>query len=245
MSKKYRGKTCVYCGADGKSDTRDHVLARQFVLERHRRNLPAVPACRPCNVRKSALESELTSLLPFAGRHSDALEHLNTLVAGRFERNERLRTRIRDTLTGRTITDLTGRPMFSTMFVDRDILDRWIGMLALGFIAHHFGEVVVNDVDLDVMLLPPQTEKPFADLFAANARRLPITRIGGEALTYQGAMAFEDPRVSIWRFELFNGLLIGGENFQVRGTKFYVTTVPKGHSTASLVGEDIANAATD
>lgn len=244
MSKKYKGKTCVYCGAEGKSDTRDHVLARQFVLERHRRNLPTVPACRPCNVHKSALESELTSLLPFAGRHSDALEHLNTLVAGRFERNERLRARIRNSLTGHTITDLSGRPMFSTMLVDRDALDEWIGLVTLGLIAHHFGEIIVNDVDLDVMLLPPQTEKPFADLFTANARKLPVTRIGGEALTYQGSMAFDDPRVSIWRFELFNGLLIGGQDFQVRATTFYISTVPKGHSITSMPDEELTEKAT-
>ena len=70
MSKKFKGKTCVYCGKVGASDTRDHALAREFVLDRHRSNLPVVPACRACNSAKSGLESELRMVLPSGARHA-------------------------------------------------------------------------------------------------------------------------------------------------------------------------------
>jgi 5-methylcytosine-specific restriction endonuclease McrA len=51
--KKYVGKPCAYCGKDGISETRDHVVAKEFFLEEDRANLPLVPACGICNGEKS------------------------------------------------------------------------------------------------------------------------------------------------------------------------------------------------
>lgn len=66
MSKKYKGKICVYC-ADAISVTGDHVFAREFFLETQRDNLPQVPACEKYNNRKSVLEHYLTTVLPLEG----------------------------------------------------------------------------------------------------------------------------------------------------------------------------------
>ena len=55
MSKKFKGKLCVYCGT-GESETADHVVAREFFPETHRDGLPKVPACKACNAAKAALE---------------------------------------------------------------------------------------------------------------------------------------------------------------------------------------------
>jgi hypothetical protein len=46
-SKKFKRKTCAYCGIPGSSASREHVFVREFFLERHRHNLPEVPACKP------------------------------------------------------------------------------------------------------------------------------------------------------------------------------------------------------
>jgi 5-methylcytosine-specific restriction endonuclease McrA len=35
-SKKFKNKTCAYCGEPGASATGDHVFARQFFLVKHR-----------------------------------------------------------------------------------------------------------------------------------------------------------------------------------------------------------------
>jgi hypothetical protein len=57
VSKKFKGKPCVYC-TDGTAISADHVIARQFFLERHRANIPKAPACVKCNGEKSALEEQ-------------------------------------------------------------------------------------------------------------------------------------------------------------------------------------------
>lgn len=81
MSKKYKGKTCVYCGSIGSSETADHVLAREFALKRG--DIPKVPACKLCNSAKSRLERYLTTVLPFGAKHADAGENLATMVPKR------------------------------------------------------------------------------------------------------------------------------------------------------------------
>ncbi|MCF6322656.1 MAG: HNH endonuclease, partial [Rhizobiaceae bacterium] len=88
-SKKFRNKLCVYCD-NGISETGDHIIARKFVLEKNRANLPKVPCCRKCNEEKSRLEHYLTSVLPFGGRHSCARDSL-VAVKPRVARNKKLR----------------------------------------------------------------------------------------------------------------------------------------------------------
>jgi hypothetical protein len=80
MSRLFKGKTCVYCAVPGAADTGDHVLARQFVAVAHRGQIPKVPACSVCNGKKAALESYLMAVLPFGGRHADALNNLTANV---------------------------------------------------------------------------------------------------------------------------------------------------------------------
>jgi HNH endonuclease len=72
VRKKYVGKTCVYCGRAGASDTRDHVVAKEFFLKEDRGNLPQVPACLECNGKKAKLEHYLLSVLPLGSRRPDA-----------------------------------------------------------------------------------------------------------------------------------------------------------------------------
>jgi hypothetical protein len=55
MSKKYKGKTCVYCATE-KSSCPDHVIAREFFPIDERSNLPKVPSCVSCNNKKAKLE---------------------------------------------------------------------------------------------------------------------------------------------------------------------------------------------
>src|SRR5262249_11320440 len=79
---KFRDKTCVYC-TTRPATTEDHVVARAFFLAERRGNLPAVPACQPCNNAKSRLEHSLATVLPFAGRHADAAANLQQEVVQR------------------------------------------------------------------------------------------------------------------------------------------------------------------
>jgi hypothetical protein len=44
MSKKFKGKTCAYCG-EREAITGDHVFAREFFLPSDRADLPQAPIC--------------------------------------------------------------------------------------------------------------------------------------------------------------------------------------------------------
>jgi glutaredoxin len=92
MSKKYKGKICVYC-AEAEPTSTDHVFARKFFLEGDRMGLPQVPSCDPCNRAKATLEHYLASLLPFGARHSGTRDNLE-LVPGRLAKNKKLHREI-------------------------------------------------------------------------------------------------------------------------------------------------------
>lgn len=90
MSKKYKGKTCVYCAVPNSSEDGDHVVSREFFLPEKRANLPIVPACKTCNNTKSKLEHHLTAVMPFGGQHADSNESLSTMVPPRLAKNNKL-----------------------------------------------------------------------------------------------------------------------------------------------------------
>lgn len=132
MSRKSKGKTCVYCGGEGISDSRDHVLDRVFVFDRHLANLPVVPSCRACNSVKSALESELTVVLPFGARRSLVRGNLATMVPRRLRINERLRRQSDETLEPRWAQSPTGSYQMGGMFhIDAEKLNSWIAIKLL------------------------------------------------------------------------------------------------------------------
>ncbi len=83
MSKKYKGKRCVYCQDNPSINQGDHVFARGLFLEIERHNPIKVPACDECNNKKSSIEHYLAS---FGGRHSGAEETLNSLVPTRLKK---------------------------------------------------------------------------------------------------------------------------------------------------------------
>jgi len=93
VSKRFKGKICVYCVKNLSTNQGDHIFAREFFLPNRRQNLPKVPACKQCNGDKSKLEHYLTSILPFGGRHGDARSNIE-LVPKRLAKNARLRETI-------------------------------------------------------------------------------------------------------------------------------------------------------
>jgi hypothetical protein len=91
MSKKFKGKPCVYCQERPSIKQGDHVFSRELFLESERANLIKVPSCDECNNEKSKFEHYLTVLLPFGGRHTDAKDNLSTLVSPRLDKNLKLK----------------------------------------------------------------------------------------------------------------------------------------------------------
>lgn len=230
MSKKYKGKTCVYCGGVGLSQVQEHVLAREFVLRQHRSNLPAVPACTACNSAKSKLETALTAILPFGGRHPHALENLRTMVPRRLLANQPLRSQIKRGLD-KPVWLPTPSGIFqrtSMVLIDTKQIETWVSLLTMGLIWHHWRVIIAGEVNIEPMLLTREGESLFAPMFHLRAsRRVPVTSIGGDALIYEGMMDHANPLASLWRFAIYGGIQLGGDDPRVRASTFYVTVIPR------------------
>ena len=225
MSKRFKGKTCVYCGVPGSSTTRDHVLAKKFVLERHRSNLPTAPACLSCNNTKSHLETELTTLLPFGGRHHDAVETLHTMVPKRLEAQAKLRAEVERALAPRWFPAPSSLfyPQEAALHIGADTLLKWLSLVALGMVWHHWRRIVVDKVDVEPHVLSRQAEQSLAYAFGLKVTHRVRECVGDGALTYEGVMNAEEPNCSLWRFSIYGGIEIGGEDLHIRSRALYVT----------------------
>jgi hypothetical protein len=133
VSKKFKGKTCVYCGVEGASSTPDHVVARNFFAQPARANLPKVPACQSCNEAKSRLEHYLTTVLPFGANHEDANRNLIEEVPRRLSKNDKLFRQLRSGMVEGIATSWTGMPVpeLSLPF-EGDKLSSLFGQIAKG-----------------------------------------------------------------------------------------------------------------
>jgi hypothetical protein len=228
MSKKYRGKTCVYCGVPDISETRDHVLAREFALIERRRDLPIVPACKTCNNAKSQLENYLTVVLPFGARHGDARKNLSMMVPKRLAGNRHLHAELAKGSAPDWIPTPSGRWQFaSAIHVDTGRLETWLRYLTLGLMWHHWEIVAAGRVSIEIILPRYDVTSELAKLFTARAvRRVATTSIGGGALTYEGTLGDGVSINAAWRFSIYDGLELAGADPSVRGNVHYVLVTP-------------------
>ena len=222
-NKRYKGKTCVYCGVPKISNTGDHVLAREFVLERHRARLPKVPACNPCNEKKSRLEHHLTSVMPFAARHADAAENLVTMVPKRLAKNLPLRRSIEHTIAQRWLRDPSGLLVkTSTVHIEASALDMWVEMVVKGLVWHHWKVVTGTSHTVEVMRLHENGAVFLKHGFAMRGERIAETIIGGGALSYEAQGVSDGLPTSIWRLSIYGGIEMAGEDPRVRTKETYV-----------------------
>jgi hypothetical protein len=230
MKNRFKGKTCIYCAVPKSSEDGDHVVCRQFFLERHRGDLPKVPACKLCNGRKGSLELYLTTVMLFGGRHADATESLASLAPKRLGGNRRLAREIAEGIEYTAPIDSSGRPSMTAPF-DSEKLRELYEMIARGLAWHHW-----------LLMLPPETVNVygwfassegtaiFDQIFAHNARRRVTRQIKG-AFLYDGAQAKDPEQFTIWRMSLY-GAAMADENNTLAQIG-YVLTAPKTMTVAN------------
>ena len=139
MSKRHVGKMCVYCGTSP-AETMDHVFAREFLPVNRRANLPKVPACKACNNVKSGHEHYLTSVLPFASNHQDALVVLSQMVEPRLNRNVKAKGSANHRGYRQELTLQNGIlvPAMTLPF-EGDRVGELFKFIIQGLLYHHFG----------------------------------------------------------------------------------------------------------
>jgi len=211
LSKAYKGKTCAYCAGPNCSTTGDHVFAREFFPQGRRANLPKVPACEACNGDKSELEHYLTAVLPFAGRHADAREVLDTMVPPRLAKNRKLHTQLAAS-QGRAWIKSGGmlQPTM-TLHLDADRLEGLIRFIVRGLVTYHWRTVIPASYAVGVGIWTEEGERLITSALPAGGKAVAEASWGEGAFDYRGVQATDDPHLSIWRLRLYGGALLGGD----------------------------------
>jgi len=223
MSKKYKGKTCVYC-ADNVSITGDHVFAREFFLEHERDNLPQVPICDECNNKKSTLEHYLTSVLPFGGLHSHAKENLAKMVPKRLHKNRKLHKALKNGIAYIEVGDSKNM----VIPIEGDFVTELFGYVAKGLAWYHWKTIIAKTRFVFSTALTNTGERLFNEyFFTLNAKKHITNTIGSNSFSYTGVQYVEDDQITIWLFKIYAGLaMLGGDNEKELINSIGVLTVP-------------------
>lgn len=197
MSKKYKGKQCVYC-VSATSATGDHVIGREFFLPNQRSGLPIVPACEPCNNRKSQLEHYLMAVLPFGGLHPDAASNLETLVRKRLLKNAKLHAEL---VKGLAQSGGTAIPF------DSDRLTSLCALIARGLLWYHWGILLGEGFSAMASLFADSSRAFFESMISqwATPNRVEVD-LGNRTFTYKGVQPANCPQMSIWNFSMYGGV---------------------------------------
>jgi len=234
VGKKYSGKTCAYCGEAGVSATRDHVLAREFFLEKDRKNLPVVPACIDCNNEKSKLEHYALAVLPFASRHTDARDYAEQNLERRLARNHALRNALEIRRDGGWEPHLNGLIVPAmTIAIDTNKIYELFSLVVRGLFMHHWGKALDPAWQVDLQMFDPRGEREVIDNVSPKIiRQVAQTakgNIGRGTFVYEAVQSAHLIQVSLWEFTIFGGLEFGADtkNRFLRLSRFYAVTRPE------------------
>jgi hypothetical protein len=226
VSKKFKNKTCAYCGVEGASETADHVLAREFVDISLRHEIPVVPSCKTCNQIKSVLEHYATTVLPFGGRQPDSSNRLKEDVPKRLKGNLRLHREIENGMT--RVWNQENGVYSRTLAIplDGNRIQQLIDFTVRGLMFYHWGIALGRDCALEVLSLTPNDENCFNLIKQSRTQRREYGNIGNGALIYEGLQGMEEPRFSVWEVSMLGGAIMSAGN-NVTMKKFGVTTGSK------------------
>ena len=209
MSKKYKGKLCVYCGT-ALSTTADHVIAREFFLEERRSDLPKAPACEKCNREKSVLEHYLTAVLPFGGRHADAIANLERMVPQRLRKNAKLHSEL--SLGLAAIETPEGRDGYSnTLPFDSARLEQLFAQIAKGLAWHHWRVLLQPGYSATSAFFMDRGEPIIEAIFSQAAMNRVTVNLGKGTFSYEGLQDQKQSESTVWRFAIYGGASFGGD----------------------------------
>lgn len=213
MSKQFKNKTCAYCTTPNSSTTGDHIFAREFFDEKHRHNLPKVPACVSCNNEKSKLEHYLTTVLPFASRMKDAESNLRQNVARRLRRNHKLDRSLARGMEFRQVERDGTLTKQMTLPFDGSKYRELFALMVRGLIVHHWNLYLPADYDVFATTVTKSGEGFFESYLGLYAEQQIDAILGESMFQYKGKQAVNDPGFSVWRFTFAGGAQVLGDNY--------------------------------
>lgn len=209
MSKKYKNKVCVYC-SEALSTAGEHIFAKEFFLKNQRANLPKAPSCDKCNRDKSRLENYLITILPFAGRHDDALENLTEMVPRRLARNKKLHRRLASQMKKAWILrDSRIYAKQTTFKFEGQTLIQLLGYIVRGIFWHHFDQVLSRNTVVEVLALTKYGKEYFNKNFlSVDGLDSYSGNYGSGTISYKGVRDPSNPEFTCWVFSLYGGIQI-------------------------------------
>jgi hypothetical protein len=229
MSKKFKSEICVYCNRR-QSTTADHVFARGLFLVPERNNLIKVPSCKECNNDKSKLEHYLVSVLPFGGRHRDSEGHLAQLVPKRLERNQKLKRQLSSGIKKETPDENCSTEAVVTIPFDGAKYIEYWRYVDKGLVWHHFHTRIGEDTSVYAISYTLESEEILQKLFLSLRSNKEVSEtVGTNTVKYSGTQVKENQQISMWDFDLYNGLMLsGGEKAAgAQSRKVFAITGPK------------------
>jgi hypothetical protein len=237
VSKRFKGKTCVYCVRPGSSETRDHVVAREFFPKPRPPGLPVAPACIRCNNEKSALEQYATTVLPFGATHAAAGSVLSTMVPGRLAGNQKL-ARFLAEKAGTKYVSRDGGLSWETEMVlpfDSGKVEQLFQMIARGLAYSEWG-VLFPDADCVVhaSFLTTEGRALFDRYFSGQGNKTGVRNLGDGIFVYEGLQSLESPQLTLLRMSLCGAILGGDPKARdERVSVVYALTAPRKMSAAT------------
>lgn len=233
MSKRFKGKPCAYCATE-KATTEDHIFAREFFTLEDRHDLPKAPACQICNRTKGKFEHYLTAVLPFGGRHTAAVDNLQTNVPGRLAKNQKLNKALLGSTKPAWLRENGGLYQQTGMVdFDGDKLIALLKFIGRGLAWHHWKVYLRPDDDVSVMLMPGMASAYFASMVSGwrSAQRV-NEDLGNGTVQYVGVQAPDPPQLTVWTISMYGGVVLSNDRRKADGEQqscsiWWVITGPR------------------
>jgi hypothetical protein len=222
------------------ADSEDHVFARQFFLEKDRKNLPKAPSCHDCNCKKSRLETYLAAVLPFAGRHAQAVENLTTGVPKRLDKNRRVSRELFGSMKPAWLREDGGiYQRTSVVDFDGDKLIDLLKYVGRGLAWHHWRLHLRPHDEVSVMLAKDVGTMLFQSLLAKmRPERQVDENLGNGTVLYRGLQAPDPPELTVWMISMYGGVVLSDDRQRAGGdvescTVWWIFTGPSELKQAS------------
>jgi hypothetical protein len=146
------------------------------------------------------LEAYFTSVLPFGGRHDNALANLTDNVPKRLEKNQKLHRTLASGQSRVWSRELSG-VLVNAMAIplDEERLEELIALMVRGLMFHDWGVALGLDMMVQALSLNKRGETFFDHYTRMNAKQRARGNIGGDALQYDGAQDVDNDAVSFWQ----------------------------------------------
>ena len=218
VRRDFKGKICAYC-SKAMASSEDHVFARQFFLEEDRNNLPKAPSCDACNGTKAALEGYLTVALPFAGRHTQAVDNLTRGVPKRLNKNRKIGSEMLGSMKPAWLRGDGGiYKRTSVVDFDGDKLIDLLKFIGRGLAWHHWKVYLRPNDAVSVMFVKDRGTLVFQSLLAKmRPERHVDQNLGNGTVLYRGLQAPEPPQLTVWTISMYGGVVLSDDRSTAGG----------------------------